>query len=168
MKVKCVASEAFFIVGYEPSSALPTGFGSLLLGAYRDGTIVDVGSVGTGFSQAEATRLRKMLDKLRWKQKQPPVPYAGEADIVWVHPTLIAEIEFRAWTSDGKLRHAVYKGLRERQDNADVHQLDQRIAHDAPGYPPSGLKSGDRVICAIFIAWKTRIWSHIGRRTPSA
>lgn len=39
-------------------------------------------------------------------------------------PTLIAEIEFRAWTSDGKLRHPSYKGLRERQDNADVYQLD--------------------------------------------
>jgi NAD(P)-dependent dehydrogenase (short-subunit alcohol dehydrogenase family) len=46
------------------------------------------------------------------------------ADIVWVEPTLIAEIEFRAWTADGKLRHASYKGLQERQDNADVYKLD--------------------------------------------
>lgn len=69
-------------------------------------------------------RLRKMLDKLRWKRKQPPVPYAEKADIVWVEPTLIAEIEFRAWTADGKLRHPSYKGVRERQDNADVYKLD--------------------------------------------
>lgn len=27
-------------------------------------------------------------------------------------------------TGDGKLRHASYKGLRERQDNADVYKLD--------------------------------------------
>ncbi|MGF9566686.1 non-homologous end-joining DNA ligase [Neorhizobium sp. BT27B] len=124
VKVKCVESEAFFIVGYEPSAASPAGFGSLVLGAYRDGEIVDVGSVGTGFREAEAIKLRKMLEKLRWKQKQPPVPDTEKADVVWVHPTLIAEIEFRAWTADGKLRHAAYKGLRERQDNADVFQLD--------------------------------------------
>lgn len=68
-------------------------------------------------------RLRKMLDKLRWKRKQTPVSFAGKVDIVWVEPTLIAEIEFRAWTTDGKLRHASYKGLRERQDNADVFRL---------------------------------------------
>ncbi|MBP0645414.1 ATP-dependent DNA ligase, partial [Mycobacterium tuberculosis] len=43
---------------------------------------------------------------------------------VWVEPTLIAEIEFRAWTTDGKLRRPSYKGLRERQDNADVFRLD--------------------------------------------
>jgi len=40
-----------------------------------------------------------------------------------VQPTLIAEIEYRAWTGDGKLRHASYKGLREHQDNAAVYEL---------------------------------------------
>ena len=124
IKVKCIESEAFFIIGYETSATSPAGFGSLRLAAYRDGQIVDVGSVGTGFRQVEATKLRKMLDKLRWKQKPPPVPDIEKADIVWVHPTLIAEIEFRAWTADGKLRHAAYKGLRERQDNADVFRID--------------------------------------------
>jgi bifunctional non-homologous end joining protein LigD len=124
VKVKCAESEAFYILGYEQSRVSPAGFGSLVLGAYRDGEIVDVGNVGTGFSQAEATTLRKMLDKLRWKPKRPPVAYTGEADVVWVHPTLIAEIEFRAWTADGKLRHPAYKGLRERQDNADVFRFD--------------------------------------------
>ncbi|NLS07665.1 hypothetical protein HGP14_30870 [Rhizobium sp. P32RR-XVIII] len=38
-------------------------------------------------------------------------------------PTLIAEIEYRAWTDDGKLRHASYKGLREEQDEAAIYQL---------------------------------------------
>ncbi|NNU63751.1 ATP-dependent DNA ligase [Rhizobium sp. WYCCWR 11152] len=124
VKVKCVQSEAFFIVGYEKSAASPTGFGSLVLAAYRDGDLVHVGSVGTGFRQAEIIRLRKMLDTLRWKRKQPPLPYSGSVEIAWVEPTLIAEIEFRAWTSDGKLRHPSYKGLRERQDNAEVFRLD--------------------------------------------
>ncbi|MBB5661862.1 ATP-dependent DNA ligase [Rhizobium leguminosarum] len=124
MKVKCVQSEAFFIVGYEMSSEFPAGFDSLVLGACRRADLVHVGSVGTGFKEAEAIRLRKMLDKLRWKRKQPPLSYSGSADVVWVEPTLIAEIEFRAWTTDGKLRHPSYKGLRERQDNADVFQLD--------------------------------------------
>ena len=30
-----------------------------------------------------------------------------------VKPELIAEIEFRAWTADGHLRHASFRGLRE-------------------------------------------------------
>ncbi|NTA84455.1 ATP-dependent DNA ligase [Agrobacterium tumefaciens] len=124
VKIKCVKSEAFMVVGYEPSTASPDGFGSLVLAAYRGDELVHVGNVGTGFRDAEMNRLRKMIDRLRWNRKQPPVPYAEKADIVWVEPTLIAEIEFRAWTADGKLRHASYKGLRERQDNADVYKLD--------------------------------------------
>ena len=124
VKIKCVQSEAFLIIGYEKSSASPAGFGSLVLAAYRGADLVRVGSVGTGFKETEIVRLRKMLDKLRWKRKQPPLPYSGSADVVWVEPTLIAEIEFRAWTTDGKLRHPSYKGLRERQDNADVFRLD--------------------------------------------
>ncbi len=124
VKIKCVKSEAFMVVGYEPSTTSPGGFGSLVLAAYRGAELIHVGNVGTGFRDAEMTRLRKMLDKLRWKRKQLPASYADHADIVWVEPTLIAEIEFRAWTADGKLRHASYKGLRERQDNADVYKLD--------------------------------------------
>ncbi len=42
---------------------------------------------------------------------------------IFVKPKLIAEIEYRAWTDDGKLRHASYKGLREVQDNAAVYEI---------------------------------------------
>ncbi|NKQ89990.1 non-homologous end-joining DNA ligase [Rhizobium ruizarguesonis] len=124
VKVKCIQSEAFFIVGYEKSANFAAGFASLVLAAYRGDDLVHVGSVGTGFKETEIIRLRKVMDTLRWKRKLPPLPYSGGADIVWVEPTLIAEIEFRAWTSDGKLRHPSYKGLREHQDNADVFRLD--------------------------------------------
>lgn len=123
VKLKCVQSEAFLIVGYEPSEASRAGFGSLALAAYRGNELVHVGSVGTGFKEIEAAKFRKTLDKLKWTQKRPPVSSVEKNDIVWVQPTLIAEIEFRAWTADQKLRHASYKGLRDRQDNADVLRL---------------------------------------------
>lgn len=63
-----------------------------------------------------------MLDRL--KRKTPPLSYSGKRkDLVWAQPTLIAEIEYRAWTHDGKLRHASYKE-RELQDNAAVHEIE--------------------------------------------
>jgi bifunctional non-homologous end joining protein LigD len=123
IKLKCAQSEAFFIVGYEPSTS--GAFSSLLLAAYRGSALEYVGSVGTGFKASAARDLRAMMDKLTWKRKAPPVPYQGKRKAVWLQPTLIAEIDYRAWTSDGKLRHASYKGLRERQDNADVYQLNR-------------------------------------------
>jgi bifunctional non-homologous end joining protein LigD len=125
VKLKCLQSDAFMIVGYEPSMSGRGGFGSLLLAAYKGDDLVYVGSVGTGFKESTAVKLGSMMDKLAWKRKQPPVPYSGKRKVIWLQPTLIGEIEYRAWTSDNKLRHAAYKGLREVQDNADVYRLGQ-------------------------------------------
>lgn len=119
LKIKCIQSESFIVVGYELSTSARGGIGSLLLAARRGHDLVYVGSVGTGFKESDASYLRKTLDALR--TKKPPVGYDGRRkDIVWAQPTLIAEIEFRAWTDDGKLRHPSYKGLREVQDNAAI------------------------------------------------
>jgi bifunctional non-homologous end joining protein LigD len=124
VKVKCIQSESFMIIGYEHSMSARGGIGSLMLAARKGNDLVYVGSVGTGFKERDALQLRKLLDRL--KRKTPPVAYAGKRkDLVWAQPTLIAEIEYRAWTRDGKLRHASYKGLREVQDNATVYVLDQ-------------------------------------------
>ncbi|TCQ99149.1 bifunctional non-homologous end joining protein LigD [Neorhizobium sp. JUb45] len=120
LKIKCIQSESFVIVGYEPSTAARGGIGSLLLAAYRGGAFVYVGSVGTGFKEKEAMELRRMLDTLKTKRALVAVDKKG---VVFVQPTLIAEIEYRAWTDDGKLRHASYKGLRDVQDNAAIYKL---------------------------------------------
>jgi bifunctional non-homologous end joining protein LigD len=58
-----------------------------------------------------------MLDRLKTKRPAVAVDRQG---VVFAQPTLIAEIEYRAWADDGKLRHASYKGLRDVQDNAAI------------------------------------------------
>jgi bifunctional non-homologous end joining protein LigD len=124
LKIKCVQSESFMIVGYEQSPTARGGPGSLLLAARKGYDWDYVGSVGTGFNLKDAEYLRKTLDKL--KSKQPAVPLKGK-NLVFAQPTLIAEIEFRGWTHDGNLRHASYKGLREVQDNAAVFDIANRL-----------------------------------------
>lgn len=122
LKIKCIQSDSFFIVGWERSSVARGQVGSLLLAAYRGSDLIYVGSVGTGIKDSEAWKLRGIMEKLT--VKKPPVAYDGRRkDLTWLQPTLIAEIEYRAWTHDRKLRHASYKGLREAQDNAEVYRV---------------------------------------------
>jgi bifunctional non-homologous end joining protein LigD len=130
LKIKCVQSDSFMIVGYEHSSSARGGIGSVLLAARSGHDWIYVGSVGTGFKEADAIYLRKTLDVL--KTKTPACSYDGRRkDVVWAQPTLIAEIEYRAWTDEGRLRHASYKGLRELQDNAAVFDWDGRTQNEA-------------------------------------
>ena len=46
-------------------------------------------------------------------------PFATSLDaiqakgVVWVKPSVIAQVDYSAWTGDGLLRHASFKALRE-------------------------------------------------------
>ncbi|MEH7904346.1 non-homologous end-joining DNA ligase [Rhizobium laguerreae] len=120
IKIKCVQSDGFAIVGYEKSAASFGGIGRLLLAARKGDGLVYVGGVGTGFNERYA-ELREQMDKLI--VGKPAVDTGRKRNAVFVRPELVAEIEYRAWTHDGKLRHASYKGLRDVQDNAALLAL---------------------------------------------
>ncbi|WP_315861364.1 hypothetical protein [Rhizobium leguminosarum] len=50
--------------------------------------------------------------------------YSGRRkNVVWIRPTLVAEVEYRAWTHDGKLRHPSFKGVREEEDAVELYRL---------------------------------------------
>lgn len=120
LKIKCIQSETFLILGYEPSTAALGGIGRLLLAARRGDGLVYVGSVGTGFTAKTATDLKRQLKALTIEKPAIPLRRKG---IVWVSPVLPAEIAFRGWTNDDNLRHASYKGLREDADRSEVYEL---------------------------------------------
>jgi bifunctional non-homologous end joining protein LigD len=68
LKIKCVQSESFMVVGYEQSASARGGIGSLLLAGRNGDDWVYVGSVGTGFKEKDATYLKATLDKLKTKR----------------------------------------------------------------------------------------------------
>ncbi|SOC38944.1 bifunctional non-homologous end joining protein LigD [Rhizobium subbaraonis] len=122
VKAKCVQSEGFVIVGYEPSRDALGGIGRLLLAARKGDALVYVGGVGTGFTARSGTALRRQLDAIAIPK---PAIDVGKRKGVFVKPIVVAEVEFRAWTRDGKLRHASFKGLREDADAATIYQIKQ-------------------------------------------
>jgi bifunctional non-homologous end joining protein LigD len=54
LKIKCIQSQSFQIVGYDPSNAMPGAVASLLLAGRRGKSLVYVGNVGTGFNHKTA------------------------------------------------------------------------------------------------------------------
>ncbi|MEY9196658.1 bifunctional non-homologous end joining protein LigD [Sinorhizobium fredii] len=119
-KIKCVRSDSFVIVGFEPST-VPGAIGRLLLAARRRGELVYVGGCGTGWTYAESAKLRELLEAIR---TDSPAVNLKRKGAIFVETVLIAEAEYRAWTQDGKLRHPSFKGIRERADDATVFELE--------------------------------------------
>lgn len=115
IKSKCSARQEFVVAGFVPSAVSRKAIGSLVLGVYDGGKLHHVGRVGTGFTGAVAESLFRKLDRIRVTSS----PFGGRLtseearQVRYVRPELVAEVEFRAWTADGHLRHASFRGLRE-------------------------------------------------------
>jgi bifunctional non-homologous end joining protein LigD len=126
LKIKPHGRQEFVIAGYTRGQGRRSGtLGSLVLGAYRGGELTYVGNVGTGFTEQEIERLLKALKPLQREtppfRDVPKMPKVRKADVVWVEPKLVAEVEFVEWTHDGRLRAPAYKGLRDDKDARDVN-----------------------------------------------
>lgn len=121
LKIKCVRRDSFVIVGFEPG-AVSGAIGRLLLAARRGDGLVYVGGVGTGFTHQTSARLRELLEEIVTKR---PAVNLRRKNAVFTRPILTAEIEYRAWTDDGKLRHPSFKGLREVNDDATIYQIEE-------------------------------------------
>ena len=135
LKVKCRRDQELIIGGWtDPGGARP-GFGALLLGGWRDGRLAYAGKVGTGFSDRQLADLHRRLQPL--ETATPPFdPPPRDAGLHWVEPRLVADVAFSDWTADGRLRHPVFRGLREDRDAADI-ALPDAVSQPAVAVEPA-------------------------------
>lgn len=112
LKIKAFESLETLICGYTDSKGAV--FGSLILGAEKDGELIYIGNCGTGFSNAQQKELLTKMKKLE-TAKSPfrKTPNLKGRKPNWILPQLICEVTFSEWTKAGRMRHPVYKGLRE-------------------------------------------------------
>jgi len=85
-------------------------FGALLVGLW-DGVVLRwVGAVGSGFSDAALAAIRAALDEMTVAD----CPFAGDPQMpeaTWVHPQLVAAVQFKEWTAAGRLRAPSFRGF---------------------------------------------------------
>jgi bifunctional non-homologous end joining protein LigD len=108
VKKTCAQRETLTIAGF----ALDEGkWDGIYLGRRKGADLVYAGKVDHGFDKVTAADLQKRLKPLIRKTQ----PYAKRIAHkgIWVEPKLLAEIEYRAKSAEGKVRHPFFKGLRE-------------------------------------------------------
>ena len=114
-KSKCSNRQEFVVAGYVPSTVSSKAIGSLVLGYFDGGELIHTGRVGTGFTNKVAAELFRRLDAMSIL-KSPFAKKLSALDarrVRFVRPELVAEVEFRAWTAEGLIRHASFRGLRD-------------------------------------------------------
>jgi bifunctional non-homologous end joining protein LigD len=120
IKLKCTQRQEFVIGGYTDPRGSRKGFGSLLLGVHDPrGRLVYAGNVGTGFDEKTLNDLKRQLTVLE-SDTSPFYELPKGIKGHWVRPKLIAEVSFGEWTADGRVRHAVFHGLRTDKPAARI------------------------------------------------
>ncbi|MDA9478881.1 DNA ligase [Bradyrhizobium sp. CCBAU 65884] len=108
VKKTCAQRETLTIAGFALDGSKWDG---IYVGRRKGDDLVYAGKVDHGFDKASAADLQKRLKPLIRKTQ----PYTKRITHkgIWVEPKLLAEIEYRAKSAEGKVRHPFFKGLRE-------------------------------------------------------
>ncbi len=175
VKSKCSSRQEFVIGGWVPSTTSRKAIGSLVLGVYEDGKLEHVGRVGTGYTHIVAEQLFKRLGRLQAKENPFATKLTAEEHrgVRFVRPELVAEVEFRAWTADGHLRHASFRGLREDKNPLDIvreiPRSTRKPSTEKPARASVSLTHGDRlywpeegVTKAGLADYYTEVWRYMG------
>jgi bifunctional non-homologous end joining protein LigD len=106
----------------EGTGGRTSAIGSLLMGIPGDGGLDYVGRVGTGFTERELARLKKILEPLRTDESPfaTKLPTQDAKGVTFVAPKLVGEVRYGEWTSDGRLRHPSWRGLRPDKNPDEV------------------------------------------------
>src|SRR6266849_1231231 len=124
LKIRADRIDDFVVVGFSKPKGSRGGFGSLHVGAYKDGKLIYCGRAGSGFSGAQLDEISAEL--LSLVRKTPPCepPEHGALpkgpDHTWVEPKLICDVRYKEITKDGLLRQSVFVRFRDDKKPEDV------------------------------------------------
>lgn len=120
-KLRFLRGGEFVVLGWDAAAEHPRTPSSLVLGvATGDGSFRFAGRVGSGLSGRIVTALRTAFVPADAPAVAvPPTPRGRIAH--WVEPTVVVDVGFTMWTSDGVLRQPVFRGIRTDKRPEEAH-----------------------------------------------
>lgn len=174
VKVRTVQVEDFVVVGWTEPQGSRSGFGALHVAQWDGDDLLCLGSVGSGFTDAQLDSIHAQL--LAREVGASPCT-AGEVPKGkahhWVRPELVAEVKYKELTDQGMVRQASFSRMRddkpaaecllrgaaapdERREPAAVRVAEDRTVPfsnlDKVFWPEEGYTKGDLIEYHRFVA----------------
>lgn len=113
LKLRFVRTGDFAVVGWEAPVDAPDRLSSLVLAVATPAGFVFAGKAGSGLTARTAAGLQR---RLHGRPDCPlgEIPPASPGRVTrWVEPEVVVEIEFTLTTTEGRLRHPVFRRIRD-------------------------------------------------------
>ena len=107
-KKTCAQRETLTIAGFALDG---NDWDGMYVGRRKGNDLIYAGKVDHGLDKKSAPDLRERLTALIRKTQPYSKRIAHKG--IWVEPELMAEIEYRTKSAEGKVRHPFFKGVRE-------------------------------------------------------
>lgn len=120
VKIKTEREDDFVVVGMVPGRGQRSGFGALCVASFRGNDLVLRGRVGSGLDHHTIRALGEQLGSMR----QAEYPCVGEVPpdlkaATFVRPEVVVNVRYLGWTDEGRLRHPVFRGIRNDVEPGD-------------------------------------------------
>ena len=158
VKVKCGHRQEFVVIGFTPPKGARAGLGSLLLAVNDDGKLRYAGRVGSGIPDEILRELSAGLRRLERPDSplgQKPTGIPGV--IHWVEPRMVVEVSFTEWTTDGRLRHPVFQGVREDKPASEVRREEAKLSQVKTRTPPAKKRTSPAKTAGVTITHPDRV-----------
>jgi bifunctional non-homologous end joining protein LigD len=108
-KVTCRTRDTFVVAGIAYNR---NKFDGIYLARRKEDGLIYAGKVENGFTPASQHDLESRAKNLRTRT-QPLARKIRKPKAHWLKPELLVDVEYRALTGEGKVRHPTFKGLRD-------------------------------------------------------
>lgn len=120
VKLRFARTGDFVVVGWESARDRPGELSSVLLACYAGDVLIYSGKAGSGLTAASARHLQSILVGRDNPVLSPVPPPSLGRQVHWCEPTVVVEVAFANRTDDGRLRHPVFRCVRDDKKPAEA------------------------------------------------